>query len=414
MNNRNFLHKNQCLCWKCGGVYSNRFSRLSKPGSAARYLAKPSLPIQFAVSAFGKRIRAVDISAPEEYTEVDIHLEDPKFQDGFLESFKATIRYTLDGQQWTTGALEVSSEMRVCPRCAGVQYLMPHAGQFDAYLIGELGRPGVGKTQFAKAVASPRFKLKRDSFLGEEDSFSLLTSENVHIETVAADPTHLDQTEIRTFLVKRKGLEPILLYLMDIAGEFLSSDKSREQERAVLKRILTNHCSAFFAFYDPREIPSTQFDGYRAERGQRESDQKWEDPMPLVNELFSSEMPPVAYILTGLDTLMEVSQQDPDGWIRVDGEKAFSAKSALNGTDSRAPITAKSLRERMLLSRAAMCRLGLLPEGTGRSANNGWFVVSSGKVDLPTRKADLDFARGVIEPLAWFLSMAGIAGVREA
>lgn len=139
----------------------------------------------------------------------------------------------------------------------------------------------------------------------------------------------------------------------------------------------------------------------------------WTDPLPLIHELFSGDMPPVAYILTGLDTLSEVSKATGDGRLRVDGHKAFSANGALAAGDSHASITASSLRERMLLSRAAMLRLGLVSEDAGRNRNCGWFAVSSGKVDLVSNVVDLDFAHGVVEPMAWFLSMAGIAEVKE-
>lgn len=410
------LKKGQCLCTRCGSVVSVYHSRFGGGDSAARYLARPSLPIRFSVSVFGRSIRAADITAPEGYSGVEVRLKDPVFRDGFLESFKANLSWRRGKQTEEERNLEVNSEMRVCPRCEGSEYLLPHAGEYDAYLIGELGRPGVGKTQFARALASPRFKVKRDSFLGAGDSLSLLSGEDEGDLRTAAAPTHLDRSGLRTFLVKRRGAEPVLIYLMDIAGEFLLNAMSRQQDRAILKRILTNYCAAFFAFYDPREIGSNQLDAYRAARRQRDggADDRWTDPLPLVHELFSGDMPPVAYILTGLDTLSEVSRATGDGWLRVGGHRAFSANGALAAGDSHASITVSSLRERMLLSRAAMHRLGLASEDAGRSGSNGWFAVSSGRVDLVSNAVDLDFAHGVVEPMAWFLSLAGIAEVKEA
>lgn len=407
--------KGQCLCTKCGSVVYIYHSRFGGRDSAAKYLPKPSLPILFSVSVSGRSVRAADITAPAGYSGVGVWLKEPVFRNGFLESFKADLSWQRGQQTEAERNLEVNSEMRVCPNCEGSVYLLPHAGEFDAYLIGELGRPGVGKTQFAKALASPRFKVKRDSFLGAGDSFSLLSGEDEGNLNLAAAPTHLDRSGLRTFLVKRRGAEPVLIYLMDIAGEFLLNAMSRQQDRAILKRILTNYCAAFFAFYDPREIASSQLDAYRASRRERDSgaDDHWTDPLPLIHELFSGDMPPVAYILTGLDTLSEVSKATGDGWLRVDGHKAFSANGALAAGDSHASITASSLRERMLLSRAAMLRLGLVSEDAGRNRNCGWFAVSSGKVDLVSNVVDLDFAHGVVEPMAWFLSMAGIAEVKE-
>lgn len=411
----NHLKKGQCLCMKCGNVVSMYRSRFGDKGSPARYLAKPSLPISFSVSVFGTSVRAVDITYPEGYW-ADVQLKDPDFRGSFLESFKATLSWRRGDQMGTERNLEVNSDMRICPYCEGIEYLLPHAGEYDAYLIGELGRPGVGKTQFAKALASPRFKVKRDSFLGAGNSLSLLSGEDEGDLNMAAAPTQMDRRGVWTFLVKRRGAEPVLVYLMDIAGEFLLNAMSRQQDRAILKRILTNHCSAFFAFYDPREIASSQLEAYRAARRERDggADDHLTDPLPLVHELFSGDMPPVAYILTGLDTLSEVSRAGGDGWLRVDGHRAFSANGTLAAGDSHACITVSSLRERMLLSRAAMYHLGVTYEDTEMSRNSGWFVISSGKVDLNSGSVDLDFAHGVVEPMAWFLSMAGIAEVKEA
>lgn len=412
----NHLKKGQCLCMKCGSVVSMYRSRFGDKGSPARYLARPSLPIRFSVSVFGTSVRAVDITAPEGYTGVKVQLEAPVFRGGFLESFKATLSWWRGKQMETERNLEVNSDMRVCPDCEGIEYLLPHAGEYDAYLIGELGRPGVGKTQFVKALASSRFKVKRDSFLGAGDSFVLVSGEDESNLNMAAAPTQMDRRGVWTFLVKRRGAEPVLVYLMDIAGEFLLPDTSRSQDGAILKLILSRYCTAFFAFDDPRNIDSSQLDAYREARWHRNGgvDDRWVDPLPLIHEFFRGNMPPVAYILTGLDTLLEVSKASGDGWLRVKDHKAFSANGVLAAGDSRACITVSSLRERMLLSRAAMYHLGVTYEDTEMSRNSGWFVVSSGKVDLNNGSVDLDFAHGVVEPMAWFLSMAGIAEVKEA
>lgn len=412
------IRQGWCFCMKCGNISSLYQKKFAPPNSAARYLAKPSLPVHFAVSVFGKSVQAADIAAQNGYSNVDIQIEAPIFRGGFLESFKATISYQRGEESEIERNLEVNSEMRICPKCAENVYFLPHAGEYDAYLIGELGRPGVGKTQFAKALASSRFKTQRDSFLGQGASFNYLGGEDEDECGMAAVPTHLDRSGVRTFLVKRRGADPVLIYLIDIAGEFLLHAMSRQQDRAVLKRILTNYCSAFFAFYDPREIASPQLDGYREERKKNESSanrgEAWSDPLPLVHELFSGDMPPIAYILTGLDTLVNVGKSGKEGAIWVNGHKALSAKSALAGEGSLSSITASGLRERMLLSRAAMCSLGLLSQDAGRSANSAWFVLSSGQVELSTGKVNMDCAQGVVEPMAWFLGMAGVAEVKEA
>lgn len=410
-----YTKKGQCMCFRCGSIVPAYATRFSDKGNVAKYLPKPSLSIRFSVSVFGRSIRAVDITAPVGFSGVDVQLKDPVFLNGCLDSFKADFFWWRDKQREAEHNIEVNSEMRVCPKCDDNAYLLPYAGEYDTYLVVELGRTGVGKTQFAKAISAPRFRVERDSFLDKGDSCSLLSGEDEDL-SVAAVPTHLEQRGLKTFLVKRRGAEPVLIYLMDIAGEFLLQDKSRQQERAILKRILTNFCSAFFVFYDPREIASSQLDSYREKRRERDGDvdDHWKDPLPLIHELFCGDMPPVAHILTGLDTLLEYSEDAKDGWLRVGDRKAFSVNGALAARDSRAAITASSLRERMLLSRAAMLRLGLVSEDAGRNRNCGWFIVSSGKVDLTTNKVDLRYSHGVVEPLVWFLSLAGIAEVKEA
>lgn len=421
------LPKGKCLCLNCGNTIYNQSPPAGKREYAALYQADSTLPIYFPVQKFGKSVKVEpeSIQHPSDYSNVEITLEDPQFDDDFLTDFRATISYRRNGQDYRRPPITVSFENRICPICYRDNHqtvsLPVNAGRFDSYFIAELGRPAVGKTQFARAVSDVVFNQQRNSFLPAGSHFDHLGYEIRNSSNPsAAEPTPLRQPKQHAFLVTRKNAPKVMIYLLDLAGELLTTQEQLAA-KASLRRILTNYCSAVFAFYDPRDIPAPELNAYKQSREAYDEQHGfvtyWADPLPYIRNLFS-KTPPLAYILTGLDTLTEESLSYGDGTLCINGKTAFRANGLLSQADRTKPITATSVRERMVLSRELICDAGFAADSERYDEKYGWFVLSNGKIssyttDSDNAKVDMDYAQGVIEPLAWVMNTLGIVKLRE-
>lgn len=418
------IQKGQCFCLKCGKI-ATVFHHPGSTKKAVRYVPDKTKPqMQFSlIRKTGGKIELQPHSPTEE--KASIALLDPIVAekgcppDAFRISLGSkTVKYYRD--------VMVSDRDRICPYCgdASLEYYLPYSGKYDSYFLFLLGRPGTGKTQFSNALMQPALVQHEQlqSMLTDDDIIIPLPNDEAVQDTdKAAAATRLGKGTGYCFLLQHKLADPSLIYVVDLAGEFILQangiSNRTERNRALIREVIRRSAAGLLVFCDPMEVDAPELDNYKSRRLEYNRAHNFVEgsvnPFPALRQIMSGRIPPVAVVFTGVDTLIEAAEEH-GGFLTVNGERVFSAKGLLNSPDRfsiEKPGTQR-LRRHMLLSRTLLNRFGVRMAGSD-DANTAYFCVSSGRVDLQTSRTDHRFNQWISDPIAWLMARTGIANIRD-